>query len=57
MAGTATQPTSSEPEPEMGLVDLLIAAGSLLLMLPILPFLAVLWLADRRRTGGEATAR
>ena len=53
MAQTVTQPTSVEPKPEMSLVGYLVAAGTLLLLLPILPFLAVLWIADRLRGGEE----
>ena len=53
MSEAATQPTRARPKPEMSAIGYLVAAGSLLLLLPILPFLAVLWIADRLRGGRE----
>ena len=55
MAQTVTQPTSIEPKAERSLVGYLVAAGTLLLLLPILPFLAVLWIADRIAGDEEPT--
>lgn len=40
------------PDGEMGLVGYVIAAGVALLLLPILPFIALLWLL-RKLGGGE----
>lgn len=33
--------TEYEPTPEMGVIGYLVIAGSLLLLLPVLPFLAI----------------
>jgi len=43
------------PDGEMGLVGYAIAAGIGLLLLPVLPFIAVLWLL--RKVGGEDESR
>jgi UPF0716 family protein affecting phage T7 exclusion len=44
-----------KPNSEMGAIGYAIAAGVGLLMLPVLPFVAVLWLL--RKVGGEDESR
>lgn len=42
--------------PQMTVVGLVVAAGAALLLLPVLPFLAVLWVvAGDGRDGGEGS--
>lgn len=56
MTRTVTRSTPFDPKPEMSAVGYLVAAGTLLLLIPLLPFLAVLWLLDRLRGGEEPAA-
>lgn len=49
MTRSTTSPTEQEPTPEMAVVGYLLAAGSLLLLLPVVPFLAIAWAFDRLR--------
>jgi hypothetical protein len=39
------------PKAETGVIGTVTALGSLLLLLPMLPFIAVLWAIDRVRSG------
>ena len=36
-----------QPNGEMSVIGFIVAAGSLLLLVPVAPFLAILWLMDR----------
>ncbi|WP_435180346.1 DUF7535 family protein [Halorussus sp. AFM4] len=54
MARTVTTLPRPEPEPSMSLIGYLLAAGVALLLLPLLPFLAVLWVAYRLLGGGRS---
>lgn len=55
MVRSVTPPTRRTENAEMGLVGDLVAAGVLLLLVPLLPFLAVLWLLDRLTGGARGT--
>lgn len=54
MSRSVTRPSTSDPTPEMGAIGYAVAAGSLLLLLPLLPIIAVLWLFDRIWGGSRA---
>lgn len=47
MVRSVTPPTGSTDDGEMGVIGYLVAAGLVLVLLPLVPFLAVLWLVDR----------
>ncbi|MFB6222984.1 MAG: hypothetical protein ABEH86_04840 [Haloarcula sp.] len=47
---STTPPSRPTPDMGMGLIGFLIAAGTLLLLLPLLTFLAAVWLLDRLRS-------
>lgn len=47
MARTVTTPPRPESSPGMALVGYLLAFGVALLLLPVLPFLALIWAAYR----------
>ena len=53
MTRSATQPNPAGTNAEMSAIGLLVATGTLLLMLPIAPFLIALWLVDKLRSGDE----
>jgi hypothetical protein len=57
MPRTVTPETEREVRPEMSVLGWLIAAGSLLLLLPVLPFLAMLRLYDALRGRGADDER
>lgn len=42
-----------KPNSEMGIIGYTIAAGVALVLLPVLPFLAVLWLLRKLGAGGR----
>jgi hypothetical protein len=46
---TVTPPSGTHPDAEMGVFGWLIFLGLLVLLLPVLPILAVIWLLDRAR--------
>ncbi|MFB6206503.1 MAG: hypothetical protein ABEJ05_08280 [Haloglomus sp.] len=65
MSDADTEPPRSITEdhgrtdsPQMTVIGLIVAAGAALVLLPLLPFLAVLWLVadDRDRTTGSVQA-
>ncbi|WP_135819928.1 DUF7535 family protein [Halostella litorea] len=56
MPRTVTELSGWEQNTEMSLIGYLLGAGTALLMLPLLPFLAVLWVFDRL-FGGDRTGR
>ncbi|HMB51276.1 MAG TPA: hypothetical protein VKM69_11510 [Natronoarchaeum rubrum] len=49
MTRSATQPNPAKPNLGMNLIGLLLAAGTLFLLLPLLPFLAAFWVVDKLR--------
>jgi hypothetical protein len=51
MTQQVSRPRGQTPNAEMGLVGYAVAAGVALLLLPVLPFVAVLWLIAQ--LGGE----
>lgn len=53
MPETVSQPPEMEPDPEMSAIGYLVAAGSLLALIPVLPVVAVLWAYDRLTGGGS----
>lgn len=55
MPESVTDRTELRPNPEMGLIGYLIAAGVLLLLLPVLPILAVVRLYGYLTEGGRGT--
>lgn len=58
MTGTVSHMQGMKPHGEMGLVGYAIVAGLALLLLPVLPFAAVLWLFTKLfGTDRDPTAR
>lgn len=49
MVDSVTQPTPWHNPPEMSAFGIIIAAGIALVLLPLWPFMAVVWLAGRLR--------
>ncbi|WP_135533713.1 DUF7535 family protein [Halostella pelagica] len=47
MPRSVTEPSDYEPSEEMSVIGYLLAAMTAILLLPLLPFLAVLWVFDR----------
>ncbi|NHN47898.1 hypothetical protein G9464_09845 [Halostella sp. JP-L12] len=56
MPRSVTEPSESEPNAEMSLIGYVLAAGTALLLIPLAPFLAVLWVFDRL-FGGDRVGR
>lgn len=56
MSRSVTDYSEPEPDAEMSLIGYVLAAGTALLLLPLLPFLAVLWVFDRL-FGGNRVGR
>lgn len=54
MARSVSPPTRPSPKAETGIIGTIVAIGTLLLLLPVLPFIAVLWAIDRVRGGDRA---
>jgi hypothetical protein len=53
MTGSVTPPTPSSNVPEITLTGYILAAGIGFLLLPLLPFIAVLWLIQKLTTSDE----
>jgi len=49
MTRSATPPNPTKPNPGMNAIGLLVAAGTLFLLLPLAPFIAAIWLVDKLR--------
>lgn len=49
MIRSVSRPTRPRPKAETGIVGTIVAIGTLLLLLPVLPFIAALWAIDRVR--------
>ncbi|WP_323191713.1 hypothetical protein [Halostella sp. PRR32] len=56
MPRSVTEPSDYEPSAEMSVIGYLLAAMTAILLLPLLPFLAVLWVFDRL-FGGNRVGR
>lgn len=56
MTRSVSRPMRPSPKAETGIVGTITAIGTLLLLLPVLPFIAVLWAIDRVR-GGDRVGR
>lgn len=56
MTRSVSRPMRPSPKAETGIVGVITAIGTLLLLLPVLPFIAVLWAIDRVR-GGDRVGR
>lgn len=54
MTRSVTDPTDYDPEPEMSLIGYVLAVLNVLVMLPLLPFVGLLWLLDELITPGES---
>ena len=54
MPRSVTEPSEPEPNAEMSLIGYVLAAGSALLLIPLAPFIAVLWVIDRLFGGDRA---
>lgn len=57
MPETVSDYSGATPNPEMSTIGYLVAAGCALVLLPLLPVLALAWLASRlaRQPGSEPT--
>lgn len=53
MVKAVRDPRDDLSNTEMNLISYLVAAPLVVLLLPILPFLVVLWLGDKLLAGGE----
>lgn len=49
MTRSVSQSTPLDSNPEMNAIGYLVAAGTLFLMLPLLPFLVAFWVIDKLR--------
>lgn len=49
MTRSVSRPMRPSPKAETGIVGTITAIGTLLLLLPVLPFIAVFWAIDRIR--------
>lgn len=56
MARAVTDPSRPRPSGEMGAIGYAVAAASMLAMIPLLPFFAVLWVYDRLTGSNEPEA-
>ena len=56
MSDQVSRFSGRKPNSEMGIIGYAIAAGVALVLLPVLPFLAVLWLL-RKLVGGGGSRR
>lgn len=56
MTRSVSRPTHPSPKAETGIIGTIVAIGTLLLLLPVLPFIAALWAIDRVR-GGDRVKR
>lgn len=54
MTRSVSRPMRPSPKAETGVIGTIIAIGTLLLLLPVLPFIAALWAIDRIRGGDRA---
>lgn len=52
MPRTVTEKPEASPRPDMSVIGYVVAAGSLLLLLPVLPVVALVRLYDRLRSTG-----
>jgi len=53
---TVTQPYRSRSDEEMNIIGLLYGLGLLVVLLPLLPFIVLIWALSKLRGGGGATA-
>ena len=49
MTDSVTPPTPWHNPPEMSVFGMMVAAGIALVLLPLLPFIAIIWLAGRMK--------
>lgn len=57
MTRSIERPREPKPSVEIGVIGMIIAAASLFILLPLLPFLIILWAIDKLRGSNNRYSR